>query len=92
MKVNFEEIALILGGAITTIIAYFQGKRRNNAETDKVVGDSIVTIANEYKNILTMLKAETLEAKEHRQNCEDKIRAIELELNEMRGKCQKNCF
>lgn len=92
MKDYTNEIVIAIIGSLTTLISYIQGKRRNNAEIDQIVVNSVTTVTTELKSIIEILKDDAEKSREHRIECENNIELIRKELLEIKNKCKNNCF
>jgi esterase/lipase len=92
MKDNISQIGLFAGGLFTTIIAYLEGKRRNNAEVDKLAISNIKVATDEFKDLIELIKQDSNEQRAHRNKCEKDIAELRDEIEKIKRVCKSDCF
>lgn len=85
-----EMIITGLISALTTIVGYFLGKRKSNAETDSIVISNVKELLGVYSNTINDLKNEIKELKDKIDKYEEQIDNMSLEIHQLRKELKKN--
>jgi predicted RNase H-like nuclease (RuvC/YqgF family) len=67
-----------------TLVGFFFGSRKNNAETDRIVIENVKEILGVYSTTINDLKMEIKELKEKIDKYEQQIECLNKELHEFR--------
>jgi low affinity Fe/Cu permease len=92
MEVLPTEIWVGIAGIISSIVAFLQGKRKTNAEIDSIIVQSVTAVTSEFKDIIALQKEDIKTIREHRDDCEGRIKRIETEINKMKAQCKNGCY
>jgi formiminotetrahydrofolate cyclodeaminase len=83
---KFDTVIAISGAvtaAVTGLGGWLLGKRRQNAEVDQLVTTSMERIAKIQEQLYESAKKNWDEEKQHRISCEDKVKSLQEQINEM---------
>ena len=84
--IAFNMIEQIIMTIITTLIGYFVGKRKSNAETDNQVLKNLELSIGLYKNIIDDLRIEIRELNVKIQDLEKKVEELMRENKHLKNK------
>jgi peptidoglycan hydrolase CwlO-like protein len=77
-------IEQIIMTVVTTLIGYFVGKRKSNAETDNQVLKNLELSIGLYKNMIDDLRSEIRELNQKIQDLEIKVDSLKQENNKLK--------
>lgn len=78
-------IEQIVMTVVTTLIGYFVGKRKSNAETDNQVLKNLELSIGLYKNMIDDLRSEIRELNQKIQDLEIKVDSLKQENNKLKN-------
>lgn len=76
--------------ALSSVAGYFYGRRRNEAETDKLVLENVKEILTIYSDVIDDLKNEVKELRDKILEYEELIGKLTREVNTLRSDMKKN--
>jgi peptidoglycan hydrolase CwlO-like protein len=77
-------IEQIIMTVVTTLIGYFVGRRKSNAETDNQVLKNLELSIGLYKNMIDDLRSEIRELNQKIQDLEIKVDSLKQENNKLK--------
>jgi predicted RNase H-like nuclease (RuvC/YqgF family) len=76
--------------ALSSVAGYFYGRRRNEAETDKLVLENVKDILTIYSDVIDDLKEEVKQLRDKIFEYEELIGKLTREVNTLRSDMKKN--
>jgi predicted RNase H-like nuclease (RuvC/YqgF family) len=90
MDLDWNMILTMVLTAASSVAGYLFGRRRNEAETDKIVLDNVKDILMIYSDVIDDLKNEVKELKDKILEYEEIIGKLTREINTLRSDMKKN--
>ena len=85
--------AIIAGlGILGSLVTYWQTKRKSNAEIDQIVVNSVKSITDEFKDLISLVKQDSVGQREHRNRCESDIAKLRRDSEKIKRVCKSDCF